>query len=146
MESRLQTENARIISEILGVGTLAHLQGAVLQDFRSGIHILQSQDNWIVAEATDLFNGMRQELESLSKQISDNTLQIVTTKVSTQAELKAVSILLKRIDEVNKAMAAITTSLNSIPFKRELQLHAHIMEEQMQQVAEINTGLTTAME
>lgn len=70
----------------------------------------------------------------------------MTTKVSTQTEPKTVWMLSKRTDDVNKAMAAITTSLNSIPFKRELQLHAHMIKEQMQQVAEINTGLTTAME
>jgi hypothetical protein len=55
-------------------------------------------------------------------------------------------VLLKRIDKVNNVMTAITTSLKQVPSKRELQLHTNQMEEQMQQVAEMNTGLTTAME
>ena len=73
MESRLQTEKVRIHSEILGVGTMAQLQDAVLQELRSGIHVLQSQDNQIVEEATDLFSGIWNELEVLSKRISNNT-------------------------------------------------------------------------
>jgi len=64
---------------------MAHLQDAMLQELRSGIHILQLQDNKIVGEATDLFYGMRQELGAPSKQILDNTLQILAVKASTQS-------------------------------------------------------------
>jgi hypothetical protein len=76
-----------------------------------------------VGEATDLFDGMQQEMEALSKQISDNTLQILAIKVSKQNVPKGVSILSKQIDEVNKAKAAITTSVKNIPSKWELRLH-----------------------
>jgi hypothetical protein len=89
---------------------------------------------------------MCQELEALRLRISDNTVQILAAKVCTQSVQKGVSILSKQIDEVNKAMAARTTSLKSVPSKGELQLHAHTMEEQIERVAEINTGLTTAKE
>jgi predicted nucleic acid-binding Zn-ribbon protein len=124
MKCQLQTEKIRIDSEILGVGTMAQLQDVMLQELRSGIHILQSQDHQIVAEATDLFNGMRQGIEAISKRISDNTLQILAVEVSTQNVQKGVSVLSKGINEVNKAMTAITTSLKNIPTKRELRLHA----------------------
>jgi len=66
--------------------------------------------------------------------------------VSTQDVQNGVSVLSKRIDEVNIVMAAITTSLKNVLSRRELQLHEHSMEVQMQQVAEMNKGLTTAME
>jgi flagellin-specific chaperone FliS len=125
---------------------MAQLQDAMPQELRSRIHILQSEDNQIVNEATDLFNGMRQELDAQSKRISDNTLQILAVKVTTQTIQKRVSILTKRIDEVNKIMVAITTSLKNIPSKRDLRLDPPIMEEQMAQVADVNTGWTTAME
>jgi hypothetical protein len=39
---------------------MARLQDAVLQELRSGIFIIQSQDNQIVSEATDLYAGMLQ--------------------------------------------------------------------------------------
>jgi predicted nucleic acid-binding Zn-ribbon protein len=109
MESRLQTEKIRIESEVFGVGTMANVQDAMLPELCSGIHVLQSQANQIVSEATDLFNRMRQELEALSKRISDNTLQISAVKVSTESVQKGVSILSTRIDEVIKAMTAIMT-------------------------------------
>lgn len=67
MESRLQTKKVQKDFEILGVWTLAELQDAMLQEFSLGIHILQSQDNQIVSEATDLFSRMRQQLETQSK-------------------------------------------------------------------------------
>jgi len=59
MESRLQTEEICIESEVSGIGTMMNLQQAVLQELCSGIDILQSQDNQIVSEATDLFARMR---------------------------------------------------------------------------------------
>jgi len=55
-------------------------------------------------------------------------------------------VLSKRIDEVNKAMTAVTTSLKNVPSKGELHRHELAMEEQMQQVANVNTRLTTTME
>lgn len=51
-----------------------------------------------------------------------------------------------RIDEVSKAMAAITTSLQNIPTKREMQQHQDLMDDQLAKVEENNTGLTTMLE
>jgi len=59
LESRLQNDKIRIDSEILGVKTMANLKHGMLQELRSGIQILQSQDNQIAREATDLFSGMQ---------------------------------------------------------------------------------------
>jgi len=146
MESRLQTEKICIDAEISGVGTMARFQEAMLQELRSGIHVLQSQDNQIVQEATNLFSGMRNELEAQSKRITNNTLQLLAVKSSTQATQKGMSLLTKRVDELAKVTAAITTSLKQIPTKLELRQHASAMEEHKVQMTEVNTGLTTAME
>jgi len=146
MESRLQTEKIRIDSKVSGVGSMVNLLQAALQQLCSRIHMLQSQDNQRVSEATDLFAGMRQELEAQSKRISVNSLQVLAIKTSTQSVQKGLSALTKRIDEVNKAMAGITTTLKNIPTKRELREHQDLMDDQLAQVEEINTGLTTAME
>jgi len=45
--------------------------------------VLQSQDNQIVQEATDLFSGRRNELEAQSKRTSDNDQKPLLAKVST---------------------------------------------------------------
>jgi hypothetical protein len=47
-ESQLQTEKTRINTEVQGVGSMVQFQQAVLDEIRSGIHILQEQDNQIV--------------------------------------------------------------------------------------------------
>jgi hypothetical protein len=82
MESRLQTEKTRIDSEVQGVGSMMNFQQAMLEELRSGIHILQEQDNQIVGEATDLFTGIQAELETQSKMISNNALTTFAQKVS----------------------------------------------------------------
>jgi len=133
-------------SEIFGVGILAQLHDAMRQEIRSGVQILQLWDHQIVNEATDLFNGMRQELDAQSKRISDNSLQILAVKATTQTIQKGISIITKRIDEVNKIFVALTKSLKNVPSTTELRLHGQTMEDQMAQVAELNTGLTTAFE
>jgi hypothetical protein len=99
-----------------------------------------------VSEATNLFSGMRQELQIWSKRISDNSQRVLGVKTTIQTGQKGISVLTKRINEVNKTMAAITTLLKHIPTKGELSLHEQILEEQMALVGEVNTGLTTTME
>jgi len=89
---------------------------------------------------------MRQQQEAISKRISDNSLQIITIKASNQAIRKSLAAVTLRIDEVNKVMVAITESLKTIPSPRELRQHQCLMEDQMAQVEDINTGLTTALE
>jgi len=118
----------------------------MLQELCSGIHVLQSQDNQIVQEASDMFGGMRSELGALSKRISDNALQLLAFKSSIQSAQKGLSLLSKRVDEVTKTTAAITLSLKQVPTKLEVQRHASAMEDHKKQMTEVNTGLTTAME
>jgi len=145
MESRLQTEKVRIDSKVQGVGSMMQFQLAILEEIRSGIHVLQDQDNQIVGEATDLFVGIRQELEAQNKKIIDNGLQVFAVKTSVQAVQKTMEILSNRIDEVNKVLATIMESMKGIPSKRELRQHQVVTDENLAQVEEINTELTTAM-
>jgi len=140
------TEQIRIESEVQGVGTAVYLQEAILQEVRSGISVLQAQDNQIVQEASSLFDRIRSEMTNMSKRISDNSLQILAVKNSNQNIQKNIVSLTKKLDEVNRVMAAITDSLKDIPSKKEMRQHAQRMEDQVAQIAEINTALTTAME
>ena len=146
MESQMQTKKVRIDSKVSGVGLVMQFQQAMLQEICLGIHILQGQDNQIVSEATELFAGVRQEQEALSKRICDNTLQILAVKSSNKGIQKTFATVSLRIDEVNKAMAAITISLKNIPSMRELRQHQDLREDQLAQVDEVDAGLTPAME
>ena len=146
MESRLQTEKSRIDSEVQGVGSMMNFQQAVLEEVRASVHILQGQDNQIVEEATDMFDGLRKEMQAQSKKVTDMGLANFAQKVSVQALQKSVATLSKKIDDVSTVVAAITESLNQVPTKPELRQHQAAMEEAMNSIAEINTGLTTPMD
>jgi len=52
---------------------------ALLKELRFGIQILQSQDNQIVGEATELFSGMKTEMEAMSKRITGNSIQLLAS-------------------------------------------------------------------
>jgi len=146
MESRLLTEKKRIDSEVQGVGSVMNFQQAVLGELRSSIHVLQNQDNQIVAEAADLFTGIKTELDAQSKKIIDNGLQNFANKVAIQAVQKTVGILSKRMDEATMVLATLTDKIKDMPSKRELRQFQAMMEDSANQLAEANTGLTTAMD
>jgi hypothetical protein len=88
MESRLQTENIKISSEVHRVGSMMQFQQAMLEELRSGIHLLQEQDIKMVEEPTDLFSGIRAELEAQCKNYTDTGLQIFAQNISIQAVQK----------------------------------------------------------
>jgi len=146
MESRLQTEKTRIDSEVQGVGSMMNFQQGVLGELRSSIHILQDQDNQIVGEATDLFAGIKKELEAQSKKVVDIGLQNFANKVAIQAIQKTVGTLSKRVDEVTTVLATVTDKIKHIPSRRELRQLQATMDDSVNQLAEANTGLTTAMD
>ena len=146
MESRLQTEKKRIDSDVQGVGSVMNYQQAVLGELRSSIHVLQNQDNQIVGEATDMFIGIKTELEAQGKKIVDMGLQNFANKVAVQAVQKTVGILSKRVDEVTMVLATVTEKMKDMPSRRELRQFQAMMEESAEHLAEVNTGLTTAID
>jgi len=146
MESQLLTEKRRIGSEVQGVGSVMNFQQAVLGELRSSIHVLQNQDNQIVGEATDMFTGIKIELEAQNKKVMDIGLQIFANKTSVQAIQKTMGILSKRVDEITTVLATITDKIVDMPSRRELRQFQAMMEDSANQLAEANTGLTMAMD
>jgi hypothetical protein len=51
-----------------------------------------------------------------------------------------------RIQQVNDVLDSIETSLREVASRCELREYATAMDEQLVQMQEVNTGLTTAME
>jgi hypothetical protein len=93
-----------------------------------------------------LFTTIKRELEDQSIKVLDLGLQNFANKVATQGIQKTIGVLSKRIDEVVTVLATVTDKIKDMRSKRELrQLHA-TMEDSANQLAEANTGLTTAME
>lgn len=146
MESGLQPDKVKIDSDVVEVGSMMQFHEAMLQELCSSMHILQGPHNQIVDETTNLFPGIHREQENMSKRITDDSLQILAVKSSNQTIQEMLAAVTQRIDKVNKAMVARTTSLKNMPTKRKLCQCQDMIDDQFTQVDDINTGLTTAME
>jgi len=146
LETRIQTERQRIDSDVSGVSTQSDMQQAMLKELRFGIHILQTQDNQIVDEASHMFQGMKSEMEAMSKRITTNSLQLLANQNKNKKIQDDIRGLTMAIESVNQVMSKIKDSLKDIPSRQELRNHVMIMDEQTTKIQEVNTGLTTAME
>jgi len=146
LETRIQTERQRIDSDVSGVSFQMEMQQAMLKELRFGIHILQSQDSQIVEEAGQLFQGIRAEMEAMSKRITANSIQLLANQNRNKKIQEDIQGLTLGVENVNKTLSKIRDSLKEIPSKQELRNHAVLMDEQTMKIQEVNTGLTTAME
>ena len=146
LESRIQTDKHRVDSEVAGVGTQVQLQQAVLQEIRSGVNILQAQDDQIVEEANSIFEAYGIELDSMSMRITGCDAQILSimgTNIGIQRSLKDMN---SKIVTVNAVLNSLKNSLKDIPSSTELRQHVAAMEDQLVQSRELNTGLNPAMQ
>ena len=146
LETRIQTERQRIDSDESGVSSQTEMQQAMLKELRFGIHILQSQDNQIVNEASQLFQGMKTEMEAMSKRITANSIQLLANQKKNKQIQDDIQGLTLGMESVNKALSIMRDSLKDSPSKQELRNHALLIDEQTMKIQEVNTGLSTAME
>jgi len=99
-----------------------------------------------VEEATDLFQGIRTELEAMSNRITSNTIQLLATQGTNKKIREGMKDLTTKVDRVKKTLSSITRSSKEVPTRKESRDHAALMEEQSMRVQEVNAGLTMAME
>jgi len=107
LETRIQTERHRVDSDVSGVSTQSDMQQAMLKELRFGIHILQTQDNQIVNEASQMFQGMKNEMDAISKRITANSIQLLANQnkqKNIQDEIRGLTLA---IESVNKVMSKI---------------------------------------
>jgi hypothetical protein len=78
LETRIDTDKYWVDADEAGVGTQLQLQEVVLQEISSSVNILKGQDAQIVQEANDIFIMHKNEMEAMSKRITDNASRIST--------------------------------------------------------------------
>jgi len=115
LESRIQIDKHRVDSEVAGVGTLVELQQAVSQEIRSGVNILQAQDNQIVEEANSIFEAYTIELESMSERITGCDAQIQSIKGTNIGIQRSLKDMNSKIVTVNEVLNSLKNSLKDIP-------------------------------
>lgn len=146
LETRIRTDRSGLDCEVSGVSTQMRLQQAVLQDIGTGITGQKSQDDRIVEARIGLFEGFRQELRFFNRSFSDDAVQIQSvnaTNIGIQYTWEEIS---GSIQDVNTVLSSITKSHMKVMSPKESREHAVQMEDQVAQIKEVNTGLTTAME
>jgi heme oxygenase len=111
LETTIQTNTHRVDAKVAGVGSQMQLQDAVRQEIRSEVNILQAQDNHIVQEANVIFDVHRNELESLSKRITENASQILSVKATNLCIQRSLKDMISKIDQVNEVLNSIKNSL-----------------------------------
>jgi hypothetical protein len=85
-------------------------------------------------------------LEAISKRITSCDAQILAVKGTNIGLQRSLKDMNSKIQKVNDVLESIKNSLKEVPSRRELREHATAMDEQLVQMQEVNTGLTTAME
>jgi len=133
-------------SEVSEVGSKMHWQQVVLRQLWTGIGILHSQYNQIVQEANTIFQGYSSKLEAISKRVTYTSVRILAVNGMNSTIPKGMKDLMEWIDDVNNVLALSTKSLKEVHLKKEFCEDAFMMEDEICQIQEVNTGLTTAME
>jgi hypothetical protein len=85
-------------------------------------------------------------LEIIGNRITNCDGQILAIKGTNIGIQRSLKDMNSKILKVNEVLGSIKSSLKEVPSRRELREDATAMDEQLVQMREVNTGLTTAME
>jgi len=146
LEVQICTKKARIEREVSAVGDQMLIQQAMINEMRQGIMILQKQDNVIIKEARNSFQGNHKQIfDSLKKQTENGSTLLNHRRsiMNTQEEITQIKIsatnLTMRVHEIDRYF-------KTLPTKEGLKGHAKAMDEALLIIQEVSTGLTVHME
>jgi len=146
LEGRIRTERSLIEGEVSGVGGQLMMHQAILQELRNGINILQEQDNDIVKEATKAFNGKSVQIQDLVKKTTTNHNSLLNHKAEIVKLQDDFKIWKTTQQSIENRVEVIDKYVKSLPNKKDLDDHSRAMDDTLQKIQEISTGLTMHME
>jgi len=121
-------------------------QQVIIEEMRTGISIVQTQDNAIMQEASSFFQGIHQYIaDMITKQVENGSklLNHKKANVKIQGENK---ILSRRQNEMEEVIEGIQNFLDTLPIKANLLKHTKAMDETFSNIQEVCNGSTTHME
>jgi len=146
LEGRIRTEKSLLDQEVSGVGQQLMIQQTILDEVRVGINILNGQDNDIVREAKEAFDGITLQIQDMVKQQTSHASTLMNHKRSLVKLLDDFKVwkhsqqsLENKVDHMDKYIKTLAT-------KKDMENHAKAMEETLEKIQEISTGLTMHME
>jgi paraquat-inducible protein B len=122
------------------------IQQAMINEIRQGITMLQQQDNAIIKEASNIFQGMHKQIHDSMKINTENATTLLNHRRSImklQEDVRIISI--SNISLASK-VEAIEKFVKTLPTKEDLSTHARAMDKALAKIQEVSTGLTVHME
>jgi len=146
LEGRVRTEKSLLDQEVSGVGHQLMIQQTILDEIRGGINILNRQDNDIVREAKEVFDGITLQIQDMVKQQTSHASTLMNHKRSLVKLIddgklwkNAQQSLENKVDQMDKYIKTLAT-------KKDMENHSKAMDETLQKIQEVSTGLTMHME
>jgi len=146
LEGRIRTEKSLLDQEVSGVGHQLMIQQTILDEIRGGINILNGQDNDIVREAKESFDGITLQIQDMVKQQTSYASTLMNHKRSLVKIIddfkmwkNAHQSLENKVDQMDKYIKTLAT-------KKDMESHTKAMDETLHKIQEVSTGLTTHME
>jgi len=146
LEGRVRTEKSLLDQEVSGAGHQSMIQQTILEEIRGGINILNGQDNDIVREAKEAFDGITLQIQDMVKQQTSHASTLMNHKRSLVKIIDDVKTwkdsqqaLENKVDQMDKYVKTLAT-------KKDMDNHVKAMDETLQKIQEVSTGLTTHME
>jgi hypothetical protein len=146
LEGRIRTDKSLLDQEVSGVGHQLMIQQTILDEIKGGINILNGQDNDIVREAKEAFDGITLQIQDMVKQQTSHASTLMNHKRSLtkviddfKAWKNSQQSLENKVDQIDKYIKTLAT-------KKDMDSHAKAMDETLQKIQEVSTGLTMHME
>jgi hypothetical protein len=146
LKGRIRTEKSLLDQEVSGVGHQLMIQQTILDEIGGAINILNGQDNDIVREAKEAFDGITLQIQDMVKQQTSHASTLMNHKRSIvkiiddfKAWKNSQQSLENKVDHMEQYIKTLST-------KKDLDSHAKAMDETLNKIQEVSTGLTMHME
>jgi len=146
LEGRIRTEKSLLDQEVSRVGHQLMIQQTILDEIRGGINILNGQDNDIVREAKEAFDGITLQIQDMVKQQTSHASTLMNHKRSIIKIIDDFKVWKNSQQSLENKVDRIETYIKTSPTQKDLDSHAKAMDETLQKIQEVSTGLTMHME
>jgi hypothetical protein len=146
LEGRIRTEKSLLDQEVSGVGHQLMIQQTILDEIRGGINILNGQDNDIVREAKEAFDGITLQIQDMVKQQTSHASTLMNHKRSLVKILDDFKAWKNSQQSLENKVESMDRYIKTLATKKDIDGHAKAMDETLRKIQEVSTGLTTHME
>jgi len=146
LEGRVRTEKSLLDQEVSGVGHQLMIQQTILDEIRGGINILSGQDNDIVREAKEAFDGITLQIQDMVKQQTSHASTLMNHKRSLVKLIDDFKIWKNSHQSIENKVEQMDKYIKTLATKKDMESHTKAMDETLHKIQEVSTELTMHME